>query len=388
MAEQLSITISFPGSPRTLGIGEGGYKVGRSLTRQGFQVNLICTLPKNPEIELLFNTVKYINLDQALKLAGFSPLRWYPDLNLNLKYGFFDLGASHKIGPGDLFYGYTEAAYRSINKAVRHKTVTILHAANSHISLLRQLMTEENKLWNYSATSLNRFSENRVLAEYQQTDYIRTQSSWVYQTLVERGIEEEKIFWLPPAVDLERYRPATLLPETFTVCFVGAFHLRKGVQYLLPAWDKIQAEMPDAKLVMHGGPTSRFIKRLLEPYQGRSDILWPGGGPADQTFKNSSVCVVPSVEDGFCYVVLEALASGLPVIVTENVGAKDLIKDGVNGFIVPIRDSAAIAERLRWLYQNSSKLNEMSRAARSTAEEYSYDAEGQLLANRLKSLIR
>lgn len=391
MSGNLGVTISFPGSPRHLGIGEGAYNVAHSLKISGCcSVNLICTLPKNPEgsSSFRFDGVKYINLDKVLNLASFSPLRWYPDLNLNLKYGYFDLWASRELGSCDLFYGYTEAAYCSINKAARHKAITVLYAANSHISLLRELMEEENKLWNYRTSSVNGFAQKRVLDEYHNTDYIRTESSWVYQTLVERGISEEKVFWIPPTVDLERYQPAVALPEKFTVCFVGAFHLRKGIQYLLPAWESIRAEMPDARLLMHGGPTSRYIKRLLAVYENRTDILWQGGGLAAPTYRESSVCVVPSIEDGFCYVVLEALASGLPVIVTEHVGAKDLIEDGVNGFVVPIRDSAAIAERLRWLYQNPGKLKRMGQAARSTAEKYSYELGGRFLATRLKTLVR
>jgi glycosyltransferase involved in cell wall biosynthesis len=73
------------------------------------------------------------------------------------------------------------------------------------------------------------------------------------------------------------------------------------------------------------------------------------------------------------------MASGLPVIVTEHVGAKDLVEEGVNGFVVPIRDSKAIAERLQWLYQRPDRLREMGQAARRTAEKYNYATEGNRL---------
>ena len=71
-------------------------------------------------------------------------------------------------------------------------------------------------------------------------------------------------------------------------------------------------------------------------------------------------------------VVPEAMACGLPVIVSDMVGAKQLVEEGRNGFIVPVGNVAALAARMRWLVQNRAMAGQMSLAARSSAEEASW----------------
>lgn len=80
-------------------------------------------------------------------------------------------------------------------------------------------------------------------------------------------------------------------------------------------------------------------------------------------YGRSSVFVLPSVEDGFAYVCNEAMACGLPVITTTNTGASELIEQGKEGFIVPIRSPEAIANHLELLYRNKELRQEMSRNA-------------------------
>jgi len=87
-----------------------------------------------------------------------------------------------------------------------------------------------------------------------------------------------------------------------------------------------------------------------------------------------SVLVLPSVCDQFPQVVPEAMAAGLPVIVSENTGSADCVREGTDGFVVPVANPEAIAARLETLYRDRARLAEMGRAARERAAEYSYDA--------------
>jgi alpha-maltose-1-phosphate synthase len=124
---------------------------------------------------------------------------------------------------------------------------------------------------------------------------------------------------------------------------------------------------------------------LLQPYRSRPDVVFRSGDPAP-TYAEASVCVVPSVEDGFAYVVLEALASGCPVIVSDQVGGKDAVVEGENGFIVPARDAAAIRERLVALCASPAERARMASAARESAERYSFQAEGARLLEAVSRL--
>jgi glycosyltransferase involved in cell wall biosynthesis len=78
------------------------------------------------------------------------------------------------------------------------------------------------------------------------------------------------------------------------------------------------------------------------------------------------VLVHPSLSEGFGYVVAEAMASGLPVIVTKNTGSADLVVDGRNGYVVPAGDPQAIRERLAYLVSHPAVVRDMGRAARET----------------------
>ncbi|PYS16327.1 MAG: hypothetical protein DMG15_02540 [Acidobacteria bacterium] len=101
----------------------------------------------------------------------------------------------------------------------------------------------------------------------------------------------------------------------------------------------------------------------------------------ENVYGKSSVLVHPSLGDGFAYVVTEAMASGIPVIVTQTTGAAELVIDGKNGYVVPPRDSEAILERLMHLANSPSLLREMGRAARQTMSGLNMDRfRGRLIA--------
>jgi glycosyltransferase involved in cell wall biosynthesis len=105
-------------------------------------------------------------------------------------------------------------------------------------------------------------------------------------------------------------------------------------------------------------------------------------------YNQCSVFVLASVADGFGMVVAQAMACGLPVIVTENVGAKDLIVDGVNGFIVPIGAPEIIAERLRQLQEDPDLRVRMGLAAKMTVESgYTWTDYGNRLASFLHEQV-
>jgi glycosyltransferase involved in cell wall biosynthesis len=102
--------------------------------------------------------------------------------------------------------------------------------------------------------------------------------------------------------------------------------------------------------------------------------------------QESDVLVLPSLSDAFGLVVTEALASGLPVIVTPNTGASELIEDGREGFVVPICQPDAIAEKLEMLHRDRERLVEMSRRAQLTAADNSWENYRANWAREMRSL--
>jgi glycosyltransferase involved in cell wall biosynthesis len=154
-------------------------------------------------------------------------------------------------------------------------------------------------------------------------------------------------------VDLEAFTPATgprPANRPFTILHTGGLSLRKGTPYLLEAFRLIRREVPNAVLRIKRhlrNDVLDIVKKNSDlPIEWSENLDFPGHVRRYQT---SDLLLFPSVEDGFAFVVAEALACGLPAITTPNTGASDLVQPGVNGEIVPIRDARALADAaLKW----------------------------------------
>jgi len=133
--------------------------------------------------------------------------------------------------------------------------------------------------------------------------------------------------------------------------------------------------MKDSELTLWGGPGTRSVSTYLKQQQARHagihvrpvSVRQIGYG---EVYSKSSVVVHPSLSEGFGYVVAEALASGVPVIVTRNTGAADLVVDGMNGYVVAPRDAEAIRDRLAHLAAHPALLRSMGQAARASMQSH------------------
>ena len=209
-------------------------------------------------------------------------------------------------------------------------------------------------------------------------------SSFTARTLIEQGIDASRLRVVPYGVDLDAFAPRALPPaRPFRVLFVGQMVQRKGLSYLLDAWRRLA--LPDAELILAGRGFADDA--LLAPHAGlvtRRDAV--SGPELAELYRTSHVFCMPSIAEGFGLVYLEALASGTPVIGTPNTGAPDVVRDGREGFIVPIRDPETLAARLRWCYDHPAALAEMRGAARARAEMFSWRAFRSELASAVESL--
>jgi len=197
-----------------------------------------------------------------------------------------------------------------------------------------------------------------------KSKYLIVPSHYVKDVCVEHGIPSKKIFVVNYGVDVTRFSPQKRKEKVFRVIMVANFLPLKGLKYLLQAWEEL--ELPNAELVLLGNKP-RVSKRLIRDAQqrGQNILSVPHQDPAPW-FAKSSVAVLPSLTDAWAKVVTEAMASGLPVIITENTGAKDAVTEGQEGFIIPIKNYTILKKRLRYLYDHPDKRTRMGRQARKT----------------------
>jgi glycosyltransferase involved in cell wall biosynthesis len=129
--------------------------------------------------------------------------------------------------------------------------------------------------------------------------------------------------------------------------------------------------MPNAELVLVGG-VYPDMERVISRYDGLYRFVPSVPQPELAALYNSaSVFVIPSIEDGFPMAALEAMACGIPVIFSENVGIP--ITDGQQGFVVPIQDAEAIQEKLTYLRENEAERRAMGERARAFVQQFSWD---------------
>ena len=145
---------------------------------------------------------------------------------------------------------------------------------------------------------------------------------------------------------------------------VGAVGVRKGAETLIRAVDKLRGA---AELHLVGVVEDGF--RALLDRLPLEHVVLVGAVPHHalvETYRGADIFCLPSVEEGFGMVVLEAMASGLPVVVSDQVGARDAIS-GEAGIVVPVADVDALAEALRAIVEDPQKRREMGERARQAA---------------------
>lgn len=167
------------------------------------------------------------------------------------------------------------------------------------------------------------------------------------------------------------------------VLFVGALSQAKGLKYLLDAAAKLERQID---LTLIGKRVSPLIptpavldKHRWIPSLAYDDLL--------REMARHDVLVLPSLHEGFGLVIGEAMAQGLLVIATPHSAAPDLIDDGMDGFIVPIRSAEAIGEKLELLRQDPARLREMKEAARRKAKIHSWETYRRTLIRLAREVV-
>lgn len=214
-------------------------------------------------------------------------------------------------------------------------------------------------------------------------DCILAPSDYVRQSLVANGVEPSRIVLVPYGAELERFQPCWKREDTiFRVLFVGQLSQRKGIKYLLEAFKQLC--LPDVELVLVGGVvgSGKGLSRYRESFTHIGNVPHH---EVHSYFQQADIFVYPSLDEGSALAIHEALASGLPVVTTPNSGS--VVRDGIEGYIVPIRDVEALKEKMLLFYENKELREEMGRRARKRAEGFSWTAYRRRLGYLLSKLL-
>jgi alpha-maltose-1-phosphate synthase len=275
----------------------------------------------------------------------------------------FDRWTDKRIPNCDALIAISGAALETGKRVQQRGGVFICDRGSTHQRFQQEIIGEEFRIWGVDRAVSDERDTVREELIYEQADAITVPSRAAARSFASMGVPAEKVTVIPYGVRLENFYPdAEPASDCFHVLFAGAAGLRKGVPYLLAAFAALKhprkclriagAILPDLKAVLSRLPREQVEFLGVVP-QARLRSLMSA----------SHALVLPSIEEGLALVQAQAMACGCPVICSTNTGGEDLFTDSVEGFIVPIRDSAALAARMQQLADDPALQQTMRAAA-------------------------
>ncbi|MBW4532802.1 MAG: glycosyltransferase family 4 protein [Pleurocapsa minor HA4230-MV1] len=317
-------------------------------------------------------------------------------------YRWFAQAAVLYLEGSTLIHVWSSMAEPTINWAKQNGIPVILERSSAHITVQSQILEEEYKQLGLKFVSSEVYPEivAQELQEYQLADRIAVPSLFAKRTFLQQGFNKTQLIHNPLATSLETFSPGAKEDDVFRAVYAGSLGVRKGIHYLVRAF--IQANLPNSELVLLGKamPETPY---LLKDADER--VKCPGHVSETelaQYYRNSSVFVMSSLEDGFGMVLAQALACGLPIISTSNTGAEDLLRmqstnpidlgdqiaEYPSGYLVPPKEYQAIASILRLLATNLEILKQKQEAALNfDSEALSWSAYAQRSMTAYQHLI-
>ncbi len=310
-------------------------------------------------------------------------------------YRSLDRAVARRVAEGkfDTVYAYEDGAEFTFRAAGERGMLRVYDLPIGYWRAAREILQEEaQRLPEWAATLAgNRDSAqktDRKDAELAQADLVLAASSFTLKTLSHASQFSAPVVVLPYGAPT----PATAFAPTqpretkghLRVLFVGGLSQRKGLSYLFDALRSLRGAATLTVIGNHGQASCDALNRELR------DIRWIPSCPHSQVLEEMArhdVFVFPSLFEGFGLVLLEAMAMGLPIITTAHTAGPDLITDGIEGWIVPIRSSAAIAEKLLLLRNEPARLRAMSEAAAARARTFTWEHYGDSVAACVSSAV-
>jgi glycosyltransferase involved in cell wall biosynthesis len=262
----------------------------------------------------------------------------------------FDRDAAGRLPSAEHLVAFNGQALEQLRVARRagYRSVALV-SANSHMR--RVVRQHERARQRYPLEgSWTRWLSRRNLSEYREADLIYVASRYIRESFLEEGFSDALMVDFPltphPRFDREGRRTSS---GEFEIVYSGSLAVHKGVPLLIDAFRRLPH--PDMRLKLVGGWGTRGMRRFVEGAIAADPRITAGPGDPLEHLRTASLCVHPAYEDGFAYAPAEALASGVPVIVSEDTGMKDLIDSSAAGLVLPTGDMHQLVEAIEAAYR-------------------------------------
>jgi len=333
------------------GIQTHVYNLSKALARQGVEVDL-------------FIIGKKVDIGKNLTIHPIKAFG-FPRLTAGL-YATFTLNAARHAKRYDLDLIHGHSMYAT-GYALMKKKPFVLTLHGTQLSELRATLETRPRANHVMTDTITTLMEKYSISK---ADRVIVTCKHNFEEVIDQyNIDEEKMRVVYQGVDVERFTPSKC--EGKTVLFVGRLHQRKGVDRLLRAFKKVVKEEPEAKLLIAGrGEGEQEYKALAKKLALGASVKFLGHFPEEELpglYSSASLFVMPSYYEGFGLVLLEGMASGLPVLAFDTGVVPEIIENGRNGFMV--EDDNDLADRVLEILADEQKRKAMGKRSRAIVEE-------------------
>ena len=299
----------------------------------------------------------------------------------------FDFMVSIKmkdITDNQFFYGVPRLV-RSFKKAKKSGYTTILHAAemsaHHNLDLLNTLYKNNHPpaIWDKRLLNIS-------LETYKYVDFVIAHSEDSKKSYIKSGFDEEKVFVTPMGFDNKEIgnKPLYKKEGVTKFLFIGNVTMMKGVHLIFEAWKKLDTSKAELHIC---GSVYEDMKDNLDKFiKSNKNVFYHGYVKPIEWFNKCDVFVFPSLSEGFSRVVIEAAASGMPVIATKSSTDKSLFIDNKNGFIID-SSSEDLANKIQMIIGDFKTIKEVGKSSAERFSSLSWNKFGRNTAEILLSII-
>jgi glycosyltransferase involved in cell wall biosynthesis len=262
----------------------------------------------------------------------------------------FDAYAAQQLPAAEHLIAFNSQALTQFRAARRagYESVSLV-SANSHLRRVARQHALAHRQYPLEGSWATRLLE-RNLNEYAQADRIYVASRYTRESFLEEGFREEALVDFPLTPDPRYTLAGAREPgDAFEIVYVGSLAVHKGVPLLVDAVRRLSGL--DLRLRLVGGWGTPGMRRFIQSACAGDPRISVCPGDPLAHLRGARLCVHPAYEDGFAYAPAEALAAGVPVIVSEDTGMKELIEPGHDGVILATGDLDALTQAIEAAYR-------------------------------------
>lgn len=352
-----------------------GFDLARALLDRGHDVVVFTNYPRwaTARFGLARDRVRSLARHGALSRAASRATRvWAGAYRERWLHELFGRWAATELAreTWDVVHCWSGVSEELLRATLPGRPLRLLMRGSAHIQVQDRLLAEEETRTGCPADRPSAWMVAREMREYALADRIAVLSGFARQSFVDQGVAAEKVSVLPLGVDtrafrppedvIERRRARILEPGPLTALYVGALSFQKGLRDLLQTAAITQASGRSIRFALVGPRTESARATLAEAGPNVQILRKRPQHQLPDVYQAADLFVFPTIHDGFGLVLTQAKAAGLPMLATTNCAAPDLVSEGLDGWILPIRDPRAFADRLQWCDDHREALASMT----------------------------